>query len=407
MNSQTRRLLGKFLIVVLVINCLSGLSPILTTVHAQQQHDRIIIINAEQPNVWTLEQAHYLLAQMRQRNLDLRAKHLENLDANEINGLQFDVLRTLVELGVEFNDANRVTNSMLRQNRNFNTGRRQTLLTRRDTLSDKPANLMGEITGLKIEQARAKTQEDKDRLDAEITAKTSQREAVDKQIESIDNELKTLNEPTGDFKETIPQVNFDPNKLPKSAFDEAFAAAAKQQIENFNKTPQLNATLRLENFLQMQYEIIAKQLTLLRDEVGPGERLLFLELPQTVNVTSNEGNNKWAQSWWRIAGYMRRKKAGVDAKEAPSQIPPSMFENQMPVTTTQDYNNILRGKEIIVLRQGDKENNDKGTKQTSASTKYINEFVKLDKITPPKIWKTLKTSKSIRRSIRTGLRIGW
>jgi hypothetical protein len=34
------------------------------------------------------EQAHYLLAQMRRRNLDLRANTLEDLDPNEIAGLR-------------------------------------------------------------------------------------------------------------------------------------------------------------------------------------------------------------------------------------------------------------------------------------------------------------------------------
>ncbi|HKU75698.1 MAG TPA: hypothetical protein VJR02_17430 [Pyrinomonadaceae bacterium] len=60
----------------------------------------------------------------------------------------------------------------------------------------------------------------------------------------------------------------------------------------------------------MQYENFAKQLTLLRDELGPGERLLFLEMPQTINVAHHEANDKWAQSWWKIAGYTRRVRKG-------------------------------------------------------------------------------------------------
>src|SRR5205085_4364979 len=81
-----------------------------------------------------------------------------------------------------------------------------------------------------------------------------------------------------------------------------------QLIDHFNQAPKLNASLRLDNFLQMQYEIIAKQLTLLRDEVGPGERVIFLELPQTVNAAYDKADNKWAQSWWKVAGYIILKK---------------------------------------------------------------------------------------------------
>ena len=77
----------------------------------------------------------------------------------------------------------------------------------------------------------------------------------------------------------------------------------KRLIDRFNEAPKLNATIRLDNFLQMQYEIIAKQLTLLRDEVGPGERIVFLEMPQSVNASYDKANNKWAQSWWKVLGY--------------------------------------------------------------------------------------------------------
>src|SRR5262249_24220169 len=77
------------------------------------QRNNPIIVKAEQPNVWTLEQAHYLLEQMHRRNLDLKAKRLDELDPNEINGLHFEVLKTLVELGVKFDQADLAANKLL------------------------------------------------------------------------------------------------------------------------------------------------------------------------------------------------------------------------------------------------------------------------------------------------------
>ena len=45
----------------------------------------------------------------------------------------------------------------------------------------------------------------------------------------------------------------------------------KAITENFTKdvakNPRLAATVKLDNYIQMQYELLAKQLTLLRDEV--------------------------------------------------------------------------------------------------------------------------------------------
>jgi hypothetical protein len=337
---QAHNFIGRLLIIAFTLNGLFGFTPSSGVAHAQ---DRPIIINADQPNVWTLEQAHYLLAQMHRRNLDLRAKNLDELDPNEIAGLRFDVLRTLVELGVAFDDANRVSNRMLSSNKNFNAGRRQELIARRQQLRDESLGLTREIGSLQAAKATATTQEEKDRLDAEIAAKTSVRAAVDKEVEFTNTELGTLTSPSGDFQRTEAQAEFDPDKLPRSTFDDAFKSAAETMIERFNQEPRLNASLRLDNFLQMQYEIIAKQLTLLRDEVGPGERLLFLELPQTVNVTHNEADKKWAQSWWRIVGYTRNKeKYDTDspAKRASGNRNQDQFA---PDTTSEKVRKILEG----------------------------------------------------------------
>ena len=344
---RTHNRVKKLPALVLVLQGVFGFMPAQTPVRAQNQN-RVIIVNADQPNVWTLEQAHYLLAQMHRRNLDLRAKNLEELDPNEIAGLRFDVLRTLVELGVAFDDANRVSNSMLSRNKNFNAGRREELTARRQRLRDESLGLTRELGALQAAKAAATTQEEKDRLDAEIAAKTTVRAEVDKEVQFTDQELGTLTAASGDFQRTEAEVAFDPEKLPKSSFDDAFKDAAKTMIERFNQQPRLNASLRLDNFLQMQYEIIAKQLTLLRDEVGPGERLLFLELPQTVNVTHAEADKKWAQSWWRVVGYTRNRQEYTQspaqrAMNAQRAAGRDNQEQNVPDTTGEKIRRILQG----------------------------------------------------------------
>src|SRR5205085_3007864 len=119
-----------------------------------------------------------------------------------------------------------------------------------------------------------------------------------------------------------------------------FEDAAAKQIEKFNQAPKINASLQLDNFLQMQYEIISKQLSLLRDELGPGERLVFLELPQTVNVAHHEADSKWAQSWWKIAGYTMRVQDGDPVAPTPTPIPIDVHYE--PVKTTQDFKSIFQ-----------------------------------------------------------------
>ena len=338
---RARRLVGYFLLYTLILNGLIGLTGELFPVLAQK---RVIVVNADQPNIWTLEQAHYLLAQMHRRNLDLKAKSLEDLDPNEIAGLRFDVMRMLVEFGATFNQADLASNRMFSRNEEFNTQRREELLTERDGLRKESLTLTGDIDELETKKADAESEADKARLDAKIASKKNRLTKVDKEIENINGELGTLNSTPSQRTATTGGAEFNAEKLPKSVFDEAFKQAAAAQIEKFNQAPKLNASLRLDNFLQMQYEIIAKQLSLLRDELGPGERLLFLELPQTVNVAHHEADKKWAQSWWKIAGYTKRERRGE-----PTAIPsptPAVLANQEPITTAQDFNSILNGTPI-------------------------------------------------------------
>ena len=195
------------------------------------------------------------------------------------------------------------------------------------------------------EKAGTSDKDEQARFDARIAAKNTRLARVDKEIEQINAELGTLPAPSGTPTATTGGATFEPGKLPQSTFDEAFKSAAAKQIAKFNDEPRLNATLRLDNFLQMQYEIIAKQLSLLRDELGPGERLIFLELPQTVNASHHESERKWAQSWWKIAGYTKRKRDDAPAVPVPAPTP-KVRANQPPVTIVQDYKSILTGEGI-------------------------------------------------------------
>jgi len=213
MTPQPQRLIGRVLITIFALNCLSGFSPAIT----RAQSGRAIVINADQPNVWTLEQAHYLLAQMHRRDLDLKTRALEDLDPNAINGLRFEVLRTLMELGASFNQANAVTNKLLARNKAFDAERRPQLIAERKNLRDESVQLTRDISALQTQKAGAKTQEEKDQFDAQIAAKTELRAKIDKEVEFDDNEIKALGDASGDFKSTDAPVQFDASKFPPSA----------------------------------------------------------------------------------------------------------------------------------------------------------------------------------------------
>lgn len=273
------------------------LPAFVTSVFSQ---DRPIVITFGQPNIWSLEQAHYLLARMHRQNLDLQTARLGDLDPNAPNASRIDILKTLLQAGVSFDQAVGLNNQLLRSDRTFNSQRRQELLNNRSSLQAESTQLARDISALRIAKANASTDAEKAQIQSSIDAKTEEKAAVDNQLTQTNDELKGLTSASGEFQSAEVSGEFSSKDLA----GDLDSLISKVQLIN----PSIAATLRLDNHIQMQYEIISKQLTLLRDEVGPGERLVFLELPQSINATQDRAENKMAQTWWRIAGYTRVNK---------------------------------------------------------------------------------------------------
>jgi hypothetical protein len=302
---------------------------------AQNQH--AVVVTADQPNVWTLEQAHYLLAQMHRRNLDLKATGLGTLDPNEIHGINVDVLKTLLQVSAEFDEAKGFTNSILKDQKSFNSKRRMQLLDRRAKLQDEYSQLTRQKADVLVRASQTTDEEERKRLEATANEIGIVQTAITQQIEQIDAELGTNGPASGDFQSVAPSGStFNAAEL-NGGNESVFDDAVKKALESFNSSPKLNASLRLENYLQMQYEILSKQLTLLRDEVGPGERLLFLEMPQSIRSTYDKSDKKWAQSWWKIRAFTRCKEGKVveEDEDEPERVG---GRTEILETSSQDVN---------------------------------------------------------------------
>jgi len=81
---------------------LTGLLPL--TGLAKERKRKPIIVSFGQPNIWSLEQAHYLLARMHMTNLALQAKALsdEDLNPNATHGTRIEIIKQLLEVGASF-----------------------------------------------------------------------------------------------------------------------------------------------------------------------------------------------------------------------------------------------------------------------------------------------------------------
>jgi hypothetical protein len=296
-----------------------GLAP---CARARQTRSEPVFINFGQPNIWSLEQAHYLLARMRARSIGLKTKDLGDLDPNATHGTRLDVLKTLISGGVGFSQGVGLNNELFENNSRFGLQRRQELLGRRDVLQSQLRDVTVRLADLKVERAgmagAAFTDAQRAQKDAEITETTSVKDLLTSDINATTTEINGL--PAAPTAAQTPEI---PQPTPS-----AISSVTDKLLEdddfrkNLSGNAKLNATTMLDNDVNLQYEIIAKQLTLLRDEVGPGQRLVFLELPQTFYTVPDKSNRKVAQVWWRIDGYGKRDE-GSPARTAAATATPT------------------------------------------------------------------------------------
>ena len=339
---------------------------------------RPIVITFGQPNIWSLEQAHYLLSRMHRQNLDLQTARLGDLDPNATNASRIDILKTLLSAGVSFDQAVGLNNQLLRNDRTFNSQRRQELLGNRTTLQAESTQLAREISALKIAKSTASTPAERDQIQSNIDAKTEEKAAVDNQLTQTNDELKGLTSASGEFKSAEVSNDFSSKDLA----GDLDTLMSRVQLIN----PSIAATLRLDNHIQLQYEIISKQLTLLRDEVGPGERLVFLELPQSINATQDRAENKMAQTWWRIAGYTQVDNEWLlqhELEELATQIHSidlTVKDNDARITSNRTNKNALinqlnelckKQRELEVLRNNTDEELAAANRRKDAATRAL------------------------------------
>ncbi len=259
-------------------------------------------VTVGEPSVWSLEQAHYLLERLRNRNGRLESAPFTHLDPNAVNSMRFDAVRRLFGATVEYDQTAGAKNRALGQQYQSNLTMREHLEKRWQVVLQEQGENDAALRLARVELAQMSGTAN----DADRRAKAAEVEALEKNRADIDSRMKVIEQAMGGtgvtpayeksgLGGTIPQ-------LPESMDPGVLKSALKRVAEH---QPRLDASVALDNHVQFNYELIAKQLTLLRDEVGPGKRILFLELPQSVYGVPGKGDDHLGQSWWRVAGIVR------------------------------------------------------------------------------------------------------
>jgi len=311
----SRRLIAVLLCVTIILSI-----SILPT----QAHDGPrIVIKIGQPGVWSLGQAHYLLEKMHRRNRNLTSKFPtdDDLDPNRISATRIDALRSSLAIEGQFDQAMGAKNSLeLRRVREANA-RRETARadsTKKQAELDQTNNDLEEINEkiALLEEENKQSQEERERatppaapsaeenqrrkdlvlLKVRKTRKEEQRDQLKSDITALNTTANT--EPAAPTLEE-PALSGNNAALPTSkTFNDFMDKALKEAGK-----PDLSASMKLNNFIQGQYEIIANQLTLLKDEVGPDDRLVFLELPASIYTVDKKADDYVAQVEWRVSKF--------------------------------------------------------------------------------------------------------
>jgi hypothetical protein len=357
-----------------------------------------VIIHIGTPAVWSLGQAHYLLAKMQRNNLELETNRPDKnaLDPNAINATKIQILRTLLDMEAQFSEKigveNRTALDEFKDKLNRRNEARADLERKQAELDDldrdlrklntQLAQMETEYTQIKTERERPKPVPNdssknlptlppgdaENKLQQDVAVLKERIKGRDKERSKVADEVKALEtKANADVsKPNLSEVSLGTGgSLPEAS---SFIKDRIKKVADGMSDPRFAASIALDNFIGMQYEIIAKQLTLLRDEVGPDERIVFLELPSSVYSVACKGDEHIAQVQWEVMQYYDDPTLNPNKTNgAKSAVPMALTEDEQNREPSGDYIKIR--DEMVKQIDTDKNNAAKPQKNNPDTTK--------------------------------------
>jgi hypothetical protein len=269
------------------------------------EDDFPIRVKFGEPNIWSLDQAHYLLEQRFQKNQTLEATRPgpDELNANATNGTRMSALRQMFQASVGFDQSVGLTNQLAQGRISEDLALRPFRQRALEESFRKQAETASRIQAIADDPASYVTKPDNTKeLSAEAKAKTA----------ALNIQLDTEKRVGDSYKAML--TDSVPTALKPTESPEAAKALSGATLEVFKDKfafgdPRLSASNAVDNFVNLQNEMIMKQVTLLRNEAGYNRRIIFAELPQAFEVDGSRwyakrAENKLVQVQWQLAGYL-------------------------------------------------------------------------------------------------------
>lgn len=317
-----------------------------------------VYVSIGEPRHWTLDDAHYLMAGIHERARSVRIEDLTGLDPNSFNSTRLEQIQSVVSLSATLDEFEGKKNELAlddletaRAGARQARGDEQAAVKNRTELRKERKNLaiqLAEETAQRSsDEALLKLKiDEKDRLNARIDALDSSDEgdkekirehkdevdrldtkisaiekdiAVDRaketattaKIAAVDQGLKFAGEDitTAQAKQEV--GDFTPEKVDPvkpASITSTFAAEALGLLKEnpeFKKglVPSYSVSDRITNYVNAESELLARQLTLMRDEIGVDKTVVFLELPHSIHSTNLKSKSRHVQVDWQIESY--------------------------------------------------------------------------------------------------------
>ncbi|NQZ62559.1 IPT/TIG domain-containing protein [Crocosphaera sp.] len=147
-----------------------------------------------------------------------------------------------------------------------------------------------------LQQDKLKTSSTKAVQKEELTHLETSRASSKDVLKDLTIELKKVDVPenNGITKE---------GSIARDAFSKAISNTLNDPKNGLGITPKLHTSDILSNYISAENELLARQLTLIRNEIGQNNNLIFLELPHSVDSAQGLSNRRKVQVEWNITSY--------------------------------------------------------------------------------------------------------
>lgn len=322
-----------------------------------------VYVDIGSPRHWTLEDAHYLLAGLKERMHDLDIKGPEELNPNAVNSIQLQSVQTVTDLAVKYDEIAALQNRNTLSNYEQAQSQQQVLRNRIKQDSLKASSLREELYKKQLEQAEKNMEVNKKQVeidaatrekisieirldgirtprddeplsDAEIAHKEKLKKDLDEkktEIDGLNDTLKILTEERTNLQSeyNVMKAEYDfvngsisadtaalsPDTLsltttpspgvstpPSALLNEMFSSAITTALndDKNDAAPKLHISEMLANYINAENELLARQLTMIKSDIGEDNTLLFLEFPHSIDAVEGDSSERKVQIRWRV-----------------------------------------------------------------------------------------------------------